>query len=122
MARGTTRSFGRLVRVTALACTLLGSGCEKPRDAVVVTENRVSIENQSRQRWTQVEVWLNDHYRVIAPVLEPGGRLDVPLDTFVAGYGQRFDRRRQSPFGIEVTARTASGEEVRLVWGKGRRR
>jgi hypothetical protein len=123
MARCRVRSLvGLGLPAAVLTCALLGSACEEPRDAIVVAENRITIENQTRQRWTQVEVWLNDHYRVVAPALEAGGRLDVPLDTFVAGYGQRFDRRRQSPFGIEVTARTESGAEVRLVWGKGRRR
>jgi hypothetical protein len=43
-------------------------------------------------------------------------------DAFLAGFGQRFDRRRQSPFDVEVTARTGSGSELRFVWGKGRRR
>jgi len=59
---------------------------------------------------------------VTARELEAGGRLVVPLDAFVAGFGQRFDRRRQAPFGIEVTARTVSGREIRIDWGKGRRR
>lgn len=82
----------------------------------------MSVENQTGERWTDIEVWMNDHYRVTARGLEPGGRLVVPLDAFVAGFGQRFDRRRQAVFGIEVTARAASGRDVRLVWGKGRRR
>ncbi len=80
------------------------------------------VENASDEAWHDVEVWLNDHYRVTSARLEARGRLVAPLDTFVAGFGQRFDVRRQPLRGIEVTARTADGRPVRLVWGAGRRR
>ncbi|MBI2835844.1 MAG: hypothetical protein HYX76_15605 [Acidobacteria bacterium] len=56
-----------------------------------------------------------------APALAAEGRLDVPLGAFVAGFGQRFDPRRQKVTGVEVTAESASGP-VRLTWGAGRRR
>lgn len=105
-----------------LVCACVLSACGEERAPIQIETHQITVENQTRQRWTNVEIWLNDHYRVIARELDPGGRLVVPLDTFVAGFGQRYDRRRQSPFGIEVTARTESGEEIRLIWGKGRRR
>jgi hypothetical protein len=41
---------------------------------------------------------------------------------FIAGFGQRFDAKKQVPFGVEVDARGADGKPVRLIWGKGRRR
>jgi hypothetical protein len=89
---------------------------------IQVAQDRISVINMTGDRWTGVEVWLNDHYRVQAPELLPGQRLDIPTDVFIAGFGQRFDRRKQAPFGIEVEARGADGAPVRLVWGKGRRR
>jgi len=113
--------------VAVLAALLTGTvpglaGCGEDRPAITLQPHQVTIENLTGDRWTNVEVWLNDHYRVTARELLPGGRLTVPLDTFVAGFGQRFDRRRQSPFGIEVTARTDRGREIRIEWGEGRRR
>jgi hypothetical protein len=54
--------------------------------------------------------------------LLPGQRLDVPIGVFIAGWGQRFDPRKQSPFGVEVDAKGSDGKPVRLTWGKGRRR
>mgnify|MGYP002392420888 CR=1 FL=1 len=71
---------------------------------------------------TDVEVWLNDHYRVQQRDLAPGGRLEIPLGVFVAAFGQNFDPKKQVPFGIEVTAVAADGKPVKIVWGKGRRR
>lgn len=103
----------------ALAVSL---ACREQGLAIEVQDRAVQVRNQSGEAWSNVEVWLNDHYRVTTRLLEAGGRLEIPLDTFVAAYGRRFDRRRQAPFGIEVTARTASGEDVTLSWGKGRRR
>ena len=44
-----------------------------------------------------------------------------PLETFVAGFGQRFDAT-QPVRGIEVNATDASGDAVRLTWGEERRR
>ena len=121
LSRPSGRS-GRGLAPAAVVAFWLSGGCGDHRPAILIEPHAVSVENQSRHPWTHVEIWLNDHYRVTAPELAAHGRLVVPLDTFVAGFGQRFDRRRQSPFGIEVTARTPAGDEVRLTWGKGRRR
>jgi hypothetical protein len=82
----------------------------------------IVIENQTRDDWVDVEVWVNDHFRGTLSRLPAGGRTSAPLNNFVAAFGQKFDRARQSVFGVEVTARTASGKPVRLVWGSGRRR
>ena len=72
--------------------------------------------------WQNVEVWLNDHYRVTKSRMPPGERFSIPLSAFVAGFGQRFDAARQPIRGVEVTASAAGGRPVKLVWGTGRRR
>jgi hypothetical protein len=100
----------------ALACT-----GEEPRP-IRVGIDRITVINLTGTAWRDVDVWLNDHYRVQAPELAPGQRLEVPLRVFVAGFGQQFDPKKQIPFGIEVDAVGADGKPVKLVWGKGRRR
>jgi hypothetical protein len=82
----------------------------------------VIVENQTAVEWRQVEIWVNDHYRVTASSIAAGSSLSAPLDAFVAGFGQRFDPRRQGVTGIEVTAIDTENKAVKLVWGKGRRR
>ena len=106
------------------AALLLGLvGCSgDPRRDILVESNRVVVTNLSTARWSNLEVWVNDHYRAVASELQPDQRLDVPLATLVAGFGQRYDPRRQSVYGVEVTASGSDGRPVRLVWGKGRRR
>jgi hypothetical protein len=51
-----------------------------------------------------------------------GQRLDVPIGVFIAGFGQRFDAKKQIPSGVEVDAKGANGTPISLIWGKGRRR
>ena len=100
----------------ALACTK-----EEPRPLRVGTD-RVTVINLTDRAWRDVEVWLNDHYRVQQRDLAPGQRLEIPLGVFVAAFGRNFDSKKQVPFGIEVTAVAADGTPVKIVWGKGRRR
>jgi hypothetical protein len=106
-----------------LAFAVVGlSTCRAPIEPIVVRAERVVVTNASADSWRNVEVWVNDHYRVTVAALAPGGVFDAPLSSFVAGFGQRFDASRQPVRGVEVTARTAGGAEVTLVWGEGRRR
>jgi hypothetical protein len=107
--------------LAALASVLAGA-CREPIAPLVVDAHEVVVTNTTASAWTGLEIWVNDHYRVTASRLEPDGRLHAPLDTFVAGFGQRFDPRRQTVRGVEVTATSDTGERVRLAWGEGRRR
>ena len=68
----------------------------------------MTVTNTSHDVWLNVEIWLNDHYRVTKSRMPPGERLGIPLDAFVAGFGQRFNAARQVVQGIEVTATTPS--------------
>jgi hypothetical protein len=92
------------------------------RQSIIVESGRISVVNVSDDPWTDVDVWLNDHYRMQARALAPGQRLVMPTRAFVAGFGQLFDPAKQSPYGIEVTAMGGDGKPVRLTWGERRRR
>jgi hypothetical protein len=105
--------------VSAALAVMAACGGEPPR-AIQFNANRLSVVNQTAMRWTNVEVWMNNHYRVTIPVLEPGQRLDVPLDAFVAGNGHRFQPKNQGVEGVQVLATGADGKGLTLNWGKGR--
>jgi hypothetical protein len=109
------RGLGRLV-IAALAVCATACGGEKP-GPVVVEDRVVRVHNESREQWTDVRIWLNDHYVAGTNVLEPDARLTVQQRDFVAGLGQKFDPSRQSPYGVLVTAKSPSGD-VKLVWGQ----
>jgi len=113
----------RLCVVSAAVCgMLLSVACEERPEPILVQHTQLTVHNQTRQEWHDIQIWVNDHYRVLVRSIAAGQRFRVPLDTFVAGWGQRFDPARQVVQGVEVTALTADGNDVTLVWGKGRRR
>jgi hypothetical protein len=102
---------------------LLPRACsEAVPQSIVVEVDRISVFNVTDAAWSDIEVWLNDHYRMQAGRLAAGQRLDLPTRSFAASLGQRFDPAKQSLRGVEVTARGADGKAVRLTWGDGRRR
>ena len=100
-----------------LAISVLAGGCAAPRDAIVLDEGMLSIENQTGHEWRSVRVTINDHFSGSAPSLQAGGRLTAQLSQFQTGFGQKFDRARQSVYKIEVTATSADGKPVTLKWG-----
>ncbi|MCU0248644.1 MAG: hypothetical protein MUE61_00405 [Vicinamibacterales bacterium] len=122
--RGAWRRGGAAVGcVVALAAGLAGPACRRiPPEPITFTDRAVVVENLTTDEWQNVEVWLNDHYRVTKSRMPPGERFSIPFSAFVAGFGQRFDAARQPIRGIEVAAAAPGGRAVKLVWGTGRRR
>jgi hypothetical protein len=109
--------------VPVLALLVAAASCSKEMPAPIqVRDVDLIVENQTTASWSGVEVWVNDHFRGLAPTLLAGQRLVVPLDNLVAAFGQRFDRHRQAVFGVLVTARASDGRDVRVTWGKVNRR
>ena len=121
VTRGLAVRFG-VAAALLLAAVSMAACSGEPPPAITVTAQAITVANQSQDVWENVEVWLNDHYRVTRSRMPPGERFSVPLSSFVAGFGQRFSPARQVVKGIEVTAKTGTGQPVTLVWGEGRRR
>ena len=113
-----TQRIGRVAVVIAVAA-LVSCSVETP-EPIQISGNRLMVVNQTPHRWSNVEVWMNNHYRVTLPRLEAGQRFDVPLDAFVAGNGHRFQPKNQRVDGIQVLAKSADGTAVKINWGKGR--
>jgi hypothetical protein len=110
-------SASRFIRSgVAVAALLLTAACSTPRDAIVVDEGTITVENLTDVEWKSVRVTVNDHFTGGTPSLLPGGRLNAPLSQFQTAMGQKFDRGRQSVFKVEVTATDSSGKAVSLQW------
>jgi hypothetical protein len=107
-------------KLIVLAVVLAGACSPRP-ERLTLEGRQITIYNDSGEPWTAVEVWVNDHYRVTRETIAAEERFVVPLESFVAGFGQRFARNQQVT-GIEVTATDDSGDPVKLTWGNGRRR
>jgi len=101
--------FALIVVVAAAA------GCYKPPDEPLKLErNILTVDNRSAQDWNRVEIWLNTYYRVTAKSVRAGSRFQAPLDTFVAGYGQRFDFRRAQIRDLRLTATLPDGKPLEI--------
>ncbi|MFO7695453.1 MAG: hypothetical protein R6V57_20395 [Vicinamibacterales bacterium] len=108
--------------MTAAAGLGVSSCGPPPPDPIAFEARAIVVTNLTAEEWQNVEVWLNDHYRVTKSRMPPGERFNIPFSAFVAGFGQRFDAARQPVRGVEVNATAPGGRAVKLVWGSGRRR
>jgi hypothetical protein len=118
----TRAARGRRTLVASLAVVLATTiACSPPQDPILVDEGMITIENQTAAEWRNVRITVNDHFGGGVPSLAPGGRLTAPLSQLQTGFGQKFDRGRQSVFKVEVTATDSDGKAVSLKWdGKDR--
>jgi len=102
-------SFALIVAVAASA------GCYQPPDEPLKLErNILTVDNRSTQDWNRVEIWLNTYYRITAKSVRAGSRFQAPLDTFVAGYGQRFDFHRAQIRDLRLTATLPDGAPLEI--------
>jgi hypothetical protein len=89
------------------------TGCSKPPiDPVQLQRGTVTVTNQTSEDWTGVEIWLNRNFRVTVPSIAAGSRFEVPVGSFVEGYGRRFDFNRMQIKDVRLTARTRSGQPI----------
>jgi hypothetical protein len=76
--------------------------------------NMLTVDNRSSGDWTDVEIWLNRNHSVRTRSIPAGGRLQVPLDAFVAGFGRRFDYRRTQITDLRLTAKQPDGTPIEV--------
>ena len=106
----------RLVVVShVLAACALAGGCSKPpADPLQLDRNMLTVDNRTANDWTNVEVWLNTYYRVKVASIPARSRFQAPLDTFVAGFGQRFNYRSTQIHDLRLTATLPDGQPLEL--------
>jgi hypothetical protein len=107
-----------MTRTYVAALLIVCAACAPPRDAIVVRDGMLVLENQSAREWRNVRVTINDHFSGGVRSLMPGGLMNAPLRDFQTGFGQKFDRGRMSVKKVRVSATDSAGEAVALAWGK----
>jgi hypothetical protein len=102
-----------MLALTAYAAIV--TGCtESAPEPLQLDRNRLTVDNRSSDDWNDVEIWLNTHYRITTPSIRAGARFQAPLDTFVAGFGQRFDYRRTQIVDLRLVAKLPDGKPLEL--------
>jgi hypothetical protein len=106
---------GRPLAWMLLAAVVILAACRKlPEEPLKLERNMLTVTNSSSRDWSNVEVWLNTYYRVTVSSVAAGGRFQAPLDTFVAGFGQRFDFRRAQIRDLRLTAKLPDGSPLEI--------
>ena len=94
---------------------VLCSACGKPPiDPLKLEGNTLTVTNQSSSEWRNVQIRLNTYFGVNAASVPPGGVYRVPLDTFAAGFGQRFNFHRMQIKDLRLTATLPDGKPIEL--------
>ena len=106
-------SVASLLSIAILPVTL--AGCTRiPVEPLKLEGNLLIVDNRTTREWTHVEIWLNYYYRVTADSIPPGGHFTAPLDTFVEGFGRRFDWRRTQIKALRLNAKLPDGQPLEL--------
>ena len=103
-----------LIVAVAIASAAAGCSTRRPEEPLKLEGNLLTVDNRSSKEWTAVEIWLNTHYRVTTSAIPAGGRFQVPLDAFVAGFGQRFNFKRQQIVELRLAAKLPDGTPLEL--------
>ena len=111
----------RSLAARALACvvcaTLVGAcAASAPDEPLKLERNMLTVDNRTSNGWTNVEVLLNGYYGGTVPSIPAGGRLQIPLDSFTTGFGQRFNFNRMQVKSVELRASQSSGTPLRATY------
>src|SRR5256885_11980258 len=114
--RRRAKSAQRLLRLLFFgAIAIAAAGCHSMESEPIQLErNQLTVDNRSSQDWTNVEIAVNFYYRIRTPKIASGSRFTTTLDTFAAGFGQRFDSRRAHIRDLSLTATLADGKPFEL--------
>ena len=109
-----TRSLPVLSAI--LLCGALASACSSspPIEPMTLKGGMLTVDNRTKQNWANVEVWLNTHYRMQFRDIPAGGRMQAPLDFFVAGFGQHFNFNKQQVRDLRLTAKLPVGKPLEV--------
>ena len=102
------------VCIPLLALALAGACSSPPSRPIEVQRNLLRVDNKTPRDWLNVEIWINRQYRITVPRIAARSRFTTTLDVFVAGFGQRFDIRRQRIEDLRLKAHEADGTLVDL--------
>jgi hypothetical protein len=106
---------GRAAGAAVLAAVIAASGCSSPpTDPIQLDRNILTVDNRTSSDWNNVEIWLNHYFRVTVKSIPAKSRFQAPLDTFVAGFGQRFDFHRMQVKDLRLTAKLPDGQPLEL--------
>jgi hypothetical protein len=106
----------KTMRVAMIALSLAASAaCTRPAgDPLQLDRNILTVDNRSSSDWNDVEIWLNHYFRLTVKSIPANSRFQAPLDTFVAGFGQRFNFHSMQVKDLRLTAKQPDGKPLEI--------
>jgi hypothetical protein len=105
----------RALVVAAAFAAAVGAACSKPKvEPLQLDRGILTVSNTTPDTWTNVEIWVNQQFRVTVPSIAANSRFQVPLNSFVEGFGRRFDFSRMQIRDLRLMAKTSGGAPVEL--------
>jgi hypothetical protein len=96
-----------------VAAVVAGCHTVEP-EPMQLERNLLTVDNRSSQDWNNVEIAVNYYYRIRTPKVAARSRFTATLDTFAAGFGQRFDWRKAQIRDLKLTATLPDGTPLEL--------
>ena len=103
-----------LFPVLALLIATVAGCVNIPPDPLQLDGGILTVDNRTSSDWKDVEIWINQYFRVTVPSIAARSRFQVPLSSFVSGYAQRFDIHRAVIKDLRLTARQPDGTPLVL--------
>ena len=97
-----------------LLCLSLACTSKPPIDPLRLDGDRLTVNNRTPDAWNDVEIKINNQYRVVVPQILPGQRFDASLEAFLDVYGNHFRYAHQQVKDVRLRA-TANGRPVDLT-------
>src|SRR6476646_2404821 len=99
-----------------VALVALAIGCRErpPIEPLKLDGGMLTVDNRSDSDWTSVEIWLNRNHSVRVASIPAGARQQVPLDAFVAGFGQPFNYKRSQITDLRLKAKLPDGTPLEI--------
>ena len=104
----------RKALLAGVFCALMAACSGPPPEPLRLDGNMLTVDNQSSDDWSNVEIYLNTYYRVTTRTIRANSRFQAPLDVFVAGFGQRFDFKKMQIRTLKLTAKLPDGAPLEL--------
>ena len=106
------RSLPVMARLLVAA---MAAGCSNPPpEALQLDGPMLTVHNATSEDWLDVKIYVNTHYRGVAPKIEAHGMLKAPLGNFVEAYGRRFNFSGMQIRSVRLTAVRPGGEPLTL--------
>jgi hypothetical protein len=105
-----------LTLLTLLSPLCLSLACTSPPpiDPLRLEGSRLTVNNRTPDSWNNVEIKINQQYRVVVPQILPGQRFDATLEAFLDVYGNHFRYTHQQVKDVHLTAKLPNGQPVDL--------